>query len=232
MASRPATPAARALGCPVIFLGPPGAGKGTQAKLLAQRYAVPHLSTGDMLREHVSRGTELGRRARPIMESGALVPDEIVLAMVEERIARPDCAAGFILDGFPRTLGQAERLDEILGRTPRARPLVVHFIVPSELLFRRLTGRKTCKVCGAIYNVYEHPPKVPGRCDLDGGVLVERPDDREEVVRERLAAYDRQTRPLVEYYRRQGVLQDLDGTAPAGRVAELLQEILERVHAK
>jgi adenylate kinase len=232
MASRPAAPATRALARPVIFLGPPGAGKGTQAKLVAQQYGVPHLSTGDMFREHVSRGTELGRRAQPIMESGALVPDEIVLAMVEERIARPDCARGFIFDGFPRTLGQAERLDEILARTPLARPLVVHFVVPPELLLRRLTGRRTCKICGAIYNVYAHPPKVSGRCDVDHGELVERPDDREEVVRERLAAYDRQTRPLVEYYRRRGVLQDLDGSAPAGRVAELLQKVLERVLAK
>jgi adenylate kinase len=229
VASRPASPAARALGRPVIFLGPPGAGKGTQAKLVARQYGVPHLSTGDMLRDHVSRGTELGRRARPIMESGGLVPDEIVLAMVEERIAQPDCARGFIFDGFPRTLGQAERLDQILAGAGLARPLVVHFVVPAELLLRRLTGRRTCKVGGEIYNIYEHPPKVPGRCDVDGGELIERPDDREEVVRERLVAYDRQTRPLVEYYRRQGVLRDLDGSAPADRVAEWLEQILERV---
>ncbi len=229
MVSRPATSAPRALGRPVIFLGPPGAGKGTQAKLLAGQYRVPHLSTGDMFRDHVGRGTELGRRARPIMESGGLVPDEIVLAMVEDRIARPDCAQGFIFDGFPRTLGQAERLDQILARAALGRPLVIHFVVPAELLLRRLTGRRSCKVCGAIYNIYEHPPKVPGRCDVDGGELIERPDDREEVVRERLAAYERQTRPLVEYYRRQGVLRDLDGAAPADRVAEALEKILERV---
>jgi len=216
----------------VIFLGPPGAGKGTQAKLLANRFGVPHLSTGDMFRDHVSRDTELGRRARPVIESGGLVPDEIVLAMVEERIAQSDCAAGFIFDGFPRTLVQAERLDEILARTRQGRPLVVHFVVPPELLLRRLTGRRTCKIGGEIYNIYEHPPKVPGRCDVDGGELIERPDDREEVVRERLAAYERQTRPLVEYYRRQGVLRDLDGAAPAARVAELLQRILERARSK
>jgi adenylate kinase len=232
VASRQAAPVARALGRPVIFLGPPGAGKGTQAKLVAKQYRVPHLSTGDMFRDHVSRGTELGRRARPIMESGGLVPDEIVLAMVEERIAQPDCAEGFIFDGFPRTLGQAQRLDEILARTRLPRPLVVHFVVPPELLLRRLTGRRTCKVGGEIYNIYEHPPKVPGRCDVDGGELVERSDDREEVVRERLAAYECQTRPLVEYYRRQGVIQDLDGSAPADRVAELLQEILEQARSK
>jgi adenylate kinase len=229
VASRAATPTARALGRPMIFLGPPGAGKGTQAKLVAKRYGVPHLSTGDMFRDHVSRGTELGRRARPIMESGGLVPDEIVLAMVEERIAQPDCARGFIFDGFPRTLGQAERLDQILARAGLGRPLVVHFVVPAEFLLRRLTGRRTCKICGEIYNMYEHPPKVPGRCDVDGGELIGRPDDREEVVRERLAAYDRQTRPLVEYYRRQGVLRDLDGSVPADRVAESLEKILERM---
>ncbi len=228
MVSPSTTPAARALGRPVIFIGPPGAGKGTQAKLVAQRYDVPHLSTGDMFRDHVSRGTELGRRAQPIMESGGLVPDEIVLAMVEERIAQPDCARGFIFDGFPRTLGQAERLDEILARAGLGRPLVVHFVVPAELLLRRLAGRRTCKTGGEIYNIYEHPPKVPGRCDVDGGDLIERPDDREEVVRERLAAYERQTKPLVEYYRRQGVLRELDGSAPTARVAESLGKILER----
>ncbi len=220
--------AARGLKRAVILLGPPGAGKGTQARELAQQYGVPHLSTGDMFRDHVSRGTELGRRARPIMERGELVPDDIVLGMVEQRVAQPDCAGGFVLDGFPRTLAQAEKLDEILERARLAPPLAVHFVVDSGLLLRRLTGRRTCKVGGEIYNVYDHPPRVPGRCDRDGGELVQRPDDREEVIRERLAAYEECTKPLVEYYRRRGVLADLDGAAPPDSVASALLGILER----
>ena len=205
--------AAKGLGRAVIFLGPPGAGKGTQAKQIAESYGVPHLSTGDMFREHVSRGTPLGLRAKPIMERGELVPDDLVLSMVEGRISRPDTADGFILDGFPRTVPQAEKLDEILRRRFKTEPLVVHFVVDKNQLMRRLTGRRVCGIGGEIYNIYDHPPKVPGRCDRDGGELTQRPDDREEVIAERLAAYERQTRPLVDYYRQQGVLKDVDGMA-------------------
>ncbi len=211
----------------VIFLGPPGAGKGTQAKRLAQRYGVPHLSTGDMFRDHVSRGTELGRLAKPIMERGELVSDEIVLGMVEERVSRPDCANGFVFDGFPRTLAQAEKLDLILERRHFGRPLVIHFLVDQDALLRRLTGRRTCIVGGEIYNIYEHPPRVDGRCDNDGGALVQRPDDRPEVIRERLAAYERQTKPLVDYYRQRGVLVEVDGAANMETVARSLLRILE-----
>jgi adenylate kinase len=205
--------AAKGLGRAVIFLGPPGAGKGTQAKQIAESYGVPHLSTGDMFREHVSRGTPLGLRAKPIMERGELVPDDLVLSMVEDRISRPDTADGFILDGFPRTVPQAEKLDEIQRRRFKTEPLVVHFVVDKNQLMRRLTGRRVCGIGGEIYNIYDHPPKVPGRCDRDGGELTQRPDDREEVIAERLAAYERQTRPLVDYYRQQGVLKDVDGMA-------------------
>jgi adenylate kinase len=205
--------AAKGLGRAVIFLGPPGAGKGTQAKQIAGSYGVPHLSTGDMFREHVSRGTPLGLRAKPIMERGELVPDDLVLSMVEDRISRPDTTDGFILDGFPRTVPQAEKLDEILRRRFKTEPLVVHFVVDKNQLMRRLTGRRVCGIGGEIYNIYDHPPKVPGRCDRDGGELTQRPDDREEVIAERLAAYERQTRPLVDYYRQQGVLKDVDGMA-------------------
>jgi len=224
--ARPETQvAARGLGRAVIFLGPPGAGKGTQAKQIAQEYGAPHISTGDMFREHVSRGTPLGLRAKAIMERGELVPDDLVLSMVEERISRPDCADGFILDGFPRTLPQAQRLDEILGRR-KVQPLVVHFVVDQNQLIRRLTGRRTCGICGEIYNIYDHPPKVPGRCDRDGGELVQRPDDREEVIAERLAAYERQTRPLVDYYRGRGVLSDVNGMAPPEAVTKDVLELL------
>jgi adenylate kinase len=217
--------AAKGLGRAVIFLGPPGAGKGTQARQIAESYGVPHLSTGDMFREHVSRGTPLGARAKPIMERGELVPDDLVLSMVEERISRPDCGDGFILDGFPRTLPQARKLDEILERC-KARPLVVHFVVDSNRLVRRLTGRRTCAIGGEIYNIYDHPPKVAGRCDRDGGELLQRPDDREEVIAERLAAYERQTSPLVDYYRGRGVLKDLDAMAAPAAVTRNVLELL------
>ena len=210
----------------VIFLGPPGAGKGTQARIVARMYGVPHLSTGDMLRDHVSRGTELGSRAQPIMERGDLVPDEIVLGMVEERLGRPECQHGFVFDGFPRTLHQAERLGEILGGLKFGRPRVVHFVVDRDQLFRRLTGRRTCKIGGEIYNIYDRPPRVPGRCDNDGGELEQRADDREEVITERLAAYDRQTRPLVDYYHRQGVLENVNGSENPEAVTRTLVRIL------
>lgn len=220
--------AAKGLGRAVIFLGPPGAGKGTQARQIAEAYGVPHLSTGDMFREQISRGTTLGLRAKPIMERGELVPDDLVLSMVEERISRPDCNDGFILDGFPRTLAQAEALDEILRRRFKTEPLVVHFVVDSNQIMRRLTGRRTCKIGGEIYNIYDHPPKVPGRCDRDGGELVQRPDDREEIIAERLAAYERQTHPLVHYYRSRGVLKDVDGMASPQAVTKDVLELLEQ----
>lgn len=222
-------PGAAGLGRAVIFLGPPGAGKGTQAQQVAKRFGVPHLSTGDMFRDHASRATPLGLRARPIMERGELVPDEIVLGIVEERIGRPDCAHGFVLDGFPRTLPQAEKLDQMLReRRPLSGPCVVHFVVDRAQLMRRLTGRRTCSVGGEIYNIYERPPKTAGRCDNDGGDLVQRADDREEVIAERLASYERQTKPLVDYYRRQGVLKDVDGMSAPAAVTERVLEILYR----
>lgn len=211
----------------MIFLGPPGAGKGTQAKEVARYFGVPHLSTGDMFREHVSRGTELGRKAKPIMERGELVPDEIVLGMVEERIGRPDCANGCVFDGFPRTIGQAETLDGMLGRRGLG-TLVVHIAVACELLFRRLTGRRSCKVCGEIYNIYDRAPKVEGRCDKDGGELVHRADDREDVIRERLAAYERQTKPLIDRYGARGVLVEADGGAAMDVVTRSVMDAIAR----
>ena len=221
--------AAKGLGRAVIFLGPPGAGKGTQARQIAESYRVPHLSTGDMFREHVGRGTPLGLRAKPIMERGELVPDDLVLSMVEERISRPDCADGFILDGFPRTLPQAEKLGEILRKRFKTQPVVVHFVVDEKQLMRRLTGRRTCAIGGEIYNIYDHPPRVPGRCDRDGGELMQRPDDRDEVIAERLAAYERQTRPLVDYYCGRGVLKDVDGmAAPAAVTINVLQLLAQK----
>lgn len=222
--------AAQTLDCAVIFIGPPGAGKGTQAKGVAASYKVPHLSTGDMFREHVSKGTPLGEQAKPIMARGELVPDAIVLGMVAERIARPDCAHGFVLDGFPRTRPQAEKLEELIEQRGFGRPIVIHIAVDAGLLLKRLTGRRTCKVGGEIYNVYERPPKIPGRCDRDGGELVHRADDREEVVGPRLQAYERQTAPVVEYYRGLGLLKDIDGAKTVEQVTEQILEVLRQAH--
>jgi adenylate kinase len=203
----------------VIFLGPPGAGKGTQAKELSRRFSAPHLSTGDMLREHVAQGTSLGQRAQPIMSRGELVPDSIVLRMVAERIERPDCTHGFVFDGFPRTVTQAQWLGELLKQHGFKQPLVVHMVIDQALLLRRITGRRMCKVGGEIYNVYERPPKVEGRCDNDGGELEQRADDREEIVGPRLAAYEKQTAPLAAYYRRLGRLRDIDASKGVDEVA-------------
>jgi adenylate kinase len=212
----------------LILLGAPGAGKGTQAREVARIYAVPHLSTGDMFREHVTKGTELGRRAKPIMDSGQLVPDEIVLGMVEERVARPDCAEGCVLDGFPRTLAQAERLEEILSLLPLRRALAVNLAVDEEAVVRRIVSRRTCGKCGAIYSTEAKTPKVPGKCDLCGGEILQRPDDREDVVRQRLAAYRKQTQPLIEFYRRRGQLLEVDGSRDIATVQHDLLALLAR----
>ena len=215
-----------------IFLGRPGAGKGTQAKRIAKLCGVPHLSTGDMMREAVSRGTDLGKVVGPIMQRGELVSDELVMKMIEERLAQPDCAAGCLFDGFPRTLPQAEGLDRILDSKGFGKPVVVDLSVGEEKLLRRLTGRRTCSVGGEIYNVYDAPPKVDGICDNDGGKLVQRADDTAEVVKQRLAAYERTTKPLTEYYRRQGVLHVVDASASMDEVSRALGEIVKRAEGR
>ncbi|MGH9778820.1 MAG: adenylate kinase [Candidatus Acidiferrales bacterium] len=216
---------------PLVFLGAPGAGKGTQARAVAERLGVPQISTGDMFRDHAARGTELGKQAKGVMERGELVSDDIVVGMVAERIARPDCAAGFILDGFPRTVPQAERLEALLAETGRPGALAVNFRIGYTDLVRRLTGRRTCVLCGEIYNIHFRPPKVEGRCDRDGGELKQRADDREEVIRERLNAYERQTQPLVDFYRERGALLDVDAEAAPEELTRRLLELLERADA-
>ncbi len=210
----------------VIFLGPPGAGKGTQAKVLAKYFGAPHLSTGDMLREHIEHGTSLGMQAQPIMSRGELVSDSLVLKMVAERIERPDCTHGFVFDGFPRTVAQAQYLGQLLVEHGARRPIVIHLVIDLPLLMKRLTGRRLCKVGGEIYNIYDNPPKVAGKCDVDGGELIQRPDDSEEVISPRLAAYEKQTSPLVAYYRRLGLLHQIDA---AKSVEEVKQQVLQSV---
>lgn len=212
----------------LIFLGPPGAGKGTQAERISRELSLPHLSTGDMLRDAVTRGTELGLLAKPIMGRGELVPDEIVLGMVEERLKRPDCTSGFIFDGFPRTIPQAKKLDEILQRRGFGTALVIEFMVSPETLLRRVAGRWTCSVGGETYNIYDRAPKVAGICDNDGGKLVQRSDDRPEIVKERFAAYQAQTLPLADYYRAHGSLKTVDGGAAVNDVTRALNEILQQ----
>jgi adenylate kinase len=210
----------------LIFLGPPGAGKGTQAKQIAKNCGIPHLSTGDMFRDAISRGTELGKQVKPIMGRGELVPDDLVMKMVEERLSRSDCAQGFVFDGFPRTLAQAGQLDRILEERGFSKPLVIDLAVSEDKLMRRLAGRWTCSLGGEIYNVYDAPPKRPGICDADGGKLVQRLDDRPEVVKERLAAYERQTKPLTDYYREKGVLETIDAGAGVEEVNRALRQVL------
>ncbi len=208
---------------PVILLGAPGAGKGTQAKLIMQRYGIPQISTGDILRDNVSRGTDLGKKAKAFMEKGELVPDQLVCEMVADRLRQADCMQGFILDGFPRTVAQAEWLDGLLKDEFFAKrcvtpPVVVNIQVGYNQLLRRLTGRRTCPTCGRIYNIYSQPPRVADTCDVDGSKLVTRKDDSEEVIAERLKAYERQTLPLIDYYSRQGRLREINGDQAADKV--------------
>lgn len=235
MAASPVVPEKRPpeeLNRAVIFLGPPGAGKGTQAKRLAAKYMVPHLSTGDMLRENVAKGTPLGAKAKPIMERGELVSDSLVLKMVRERIERPDCSHGFVFDGFPRTVAQAQYLGELLKQHGFRRPLVIHLRIDTALILKRITGRRMCKIGGEIYNLYDRPPKVEGRCDNDGGELVQRPDDREEIVAPRLNAYEKQTAPLVAYYRRLGLLHEVDAAKSVDEVRQQIDRAFQQARTK
>jgi adenylate kinase len=188
-------------GMAILMLGPPGSGKGSVAKLLVGRSGCPHVSTGDILRENVQAGTELGKQVKAIMDSGKLVSDELVNRLVEDRLGRADCARGVILDGYPRTREQAEVLSGILKKRS-LEPVVVYMDVNYEIIVRRLGARRSCPKCGAVYNVVSKPPAKAGVCDLDGVALVVRDDDREEVIRRRLAAYDEQTQPMVDYYQR------------------------------
>ncbi len=214
---------------PVILLGAPGAGKGTQAKLIAKYYGIPHISTGDILRENVAQGTELGKKAKRVMERGDLVSDDLVNGMVAERLKQPDCSRGFVLDGFPRTVAQAEWLDRYLAaRAAGGRPPVVIGVdVSYNQLLQRLTGRRACPVDGKIYNIYFQPPKENSVCDACGTQLFQRVDDTEEVISERLKSYERQTLPLVDYYQRAGRLRRVNGELPVEQVMAAIFRLIE-----
>jgi adenylate kinase len=203
----------------LIFLGPPGAGKGTQAKTLAQEWGVPQIATGEMLREAVKAGTPLGREAARVMESGALVPDDVMIGLIAERLRQKDAAGGFILDGFPRTIAQAEALDRLLKDLGQALDAVVYFDVAEPELLRRLTGRRLCRQCQTAFHLVSAPPRREGICDRCGGELYQRDDDSEATVRHRLDVYARQTAPLLDYYRGRGLLSSVKAEGSVQSIA-------------
>lgn len=196
----------------IILMGPPGAGKGTQAEKLTQELGVPHISTGDMFRKAIKEETELGKKAKSFMDQGKLVPDEVTIGIVKERLAEPDCQKGFLLDGFPRTVVQADALDGILKELDMALDSVINITVFRELLIERLTGRRVCKSCGATYHVIFNPTQKDGICDKCSGEMYQRNDDKLETVGNRLDVYDAQTAPLIEYYENKGLLKNIDGS--------------------
>ncbi len=210
----------------MVFLGAPGVGKGTQAELAATKFGVPKISTGDLLRAAVVQGTPLGREAKEYMGRGDLVPDQVVIGLVEEKVSTPECTKGFILDGFPRTVPQADRLSELLMAKGQSLDKVVCFLIPREEVVQRLGGRRSCSRCSAVYHVEFVPPKNDGVCDDCGKELVQRDDDREETVRSRLSVYEEQTAPLIEYYREKNLLSELNGSGPVDTVQKRLVALL------
>src|SRR4030042_400980 len=211
----------------LILLGPPGAGKGTQAQRIVERYHIPQISTGDILRAAVREKTTLGERAKALMDRGQLGPDEVVIGIIEERLKAPDCQQGFILDGFPRTLAQAEALQVILTKDRKAIEHVISIEVDPEELVRRLTGRRTCKNCGAMYHAPFHPPKRKEICDRCGGTLYQREDDQEETIRTRLKEYEKQTAPLIQYYRVKNQLRSIPGVGGENQVFEQIVRVTD-----
>jgi adenylate kinase len=211
----------------IVLLGAPGSGKGTQAKLLVEKYKIPQVSTGDLLRAAVTAGSELGRKAKAAMDAGQLVSDDIVLGIIQERLSKPDAKAGFVLDGFPRNIPQAQALDSMLARLGQPLQLALLVDVDREVLTKRITGRRSCGQCGAIFNIYFSPPKPPGKCDKCGGALTQRSDDNEETVRKRLAVYEQQTAPLVSYYKAQGKLRTVRGVGAIGEIFKNITDIVE-----
>jgi adenylate kinase len=213
----------------LILLGPPGAGKGTQAKLLASVLGIPHVSTGDMFRDHKARGTELGKKIQAVMDAGGLVTDEITNALVDERLSRPDVTKGLILDGYPRTTAQAEHLERVLQGAGRKIDRVVSYEIATELVVDRIGGRRSCPKCGAVYHVSANPPKKQGACDKDGAALVHRDDDRPENVKKRMEEYAQKTRPLKRFYQERRLVTEVDGAgAPDAILAATKAALAER----
>lgn len=210
----------------IIMLGAPGAGKGTQAKKIAEKYGVPHISTGDIFRANIKNGTELGQKAKTYMDQGLLVPDELTVALVIDRIQKEDCAKGFVLDGFPRTIPQAEALDEALKNLGEAMDYAIDVDVPDENIINRMSGRRACLDCGATYHIVTIPTKVEGICDACGSKVVLREDDKPETVQKRLEVYHAQTQPLIDYYKKQNILKTVDGTQPMEAVFDAIVGIL------
>jgi adenylate kinase len=231
MANESVNDTARNIG-PVILLGPPGAGKGTQSKQIVDRYGIPQISTGDLLREHIGRGTELGLAAKGIMARGELVPDELMYGIVATRLRESDCKRGFVLDGFPRTAAQAGWLDaflekEVFDKSEKCPPVVIQLLVDYTQLLLRLTGRRSCPTCGRLYNIHSQPPLVNELCDVDGSKLVIREDDREEVISGRLAAYESQTRRVANYYRAQRRLVAINADRPVEEVTAQIFGVID-----
>ncbi|MBO8157488.1 MAG: adenylate kinase [Bacillaceae bacterium] len=210
----------------LILMGLPGAGKGTQADKIIETYDIPHISTGDMFRSAIKEGTELGKKAKSFMDKGDLVPDEVTIGIVKERLSKPDCEKGFLLDGFPRTIAQAEALDQLLEELGTQIDHVLHIDVPQEKLVDRLTGRRICPTCGATYHVEFNPPKQDGKCDHDGSELIQRDDDKPETVKNRLDVNIQQTEPLLNYYRKKGDLVAVNGDQDINKVFEDISEKL------
>ena len=210
----------------IIMLGAPGAGKGTQAKQIAGKYNIPHISTGDIFRTNIKNGTDLGKKAKEYMDQGLLVPDELTCDLVMDRISHDDCKNGFVLDGFPRTIPQAEALDEALKKIGQSMDFAINVDVPDSHIVNRMSGRRACLGCGATYHVVAIPPKKEGICDICGAELVLRDDDKPETVQKRLDVYHEQTQPLIEYYDKQGILKTVDGTMQMEEVFAAIAKIL------
>lgn len=210
----------------IIMLGAPGAGKGTQAIKIADKYGIPHISTGDIFRANIKNGTELGKKAKEYMDKGALVPDELTCDLVVDRIHKDDCAKGFVLDGFPRTIPQAEALEKALAKDNEKMDYAIDIEVPDESIVKRMSGRRACVNCGATYHIVSAPPKVEGICDHCGGKLTTRDDDKPETVQKRLTVYHEQTQPLIDFYKKTGILHSVDGTKQLDEVFAEVVKIL------
>ena len=210
----------------IVLLGPPGAGKGTQAKSISNRYSIPHISTGDIFRKNISENTPLGIEAKSYMDNGQLVPDEVTINMVKDRLQQDDCKNGYLLDGFPRTVHQAEALDNFLTEREESIDTALLIEVPKEFILERMTGRRVCLSCGASYHIKFNPPAVDGVCDVCGDNVIQRKDDVEETVKERLDVYERQTQPLIDFYKEKNLLSTVDGTKAINEVFESICNIL------